>query len=45
MPQKIRELIANLKKANFYEFFGAGKGSHRKYSHEEYHGAVTISGW
>jgi predicted RNA binding protein YcfA (HicA-like mRNA interferase family) len=37
MPQKIRELITNLKKAGFYEIYGAGKGSHRKYTHEEYH--------
>jgi len=44
MPQKIRELITNLKKAGFYEIYGAGKGSHRKYTHEVYHGAVTVSG-
>jgi len=44
MPQKIRELITNLKKAGFYEIYGAGKGSHRKYTHAVYYGAVTISG-
>jgi len=42
--QKIRELIANLKKADFYEISGAGKGAHRKYTHNDYYGAVTISG-
>ena len=44
MPRKIRELIANLKKAGFYEILGAGKEAHRKYTHEEYPGAVTVSG-
>ncbi len=44
MPQKIRELIANLKKAGFYEVSGAGKGSHRKYAHGGYSGVVTVSG-
>jgi predicted RNA binding protein YcfA (HicA-like mRNA interferase family) len=44
MPKKIRELIANLKKAGFYEISGAGKGAHRKYSHKDYSGAVTLSG-
>jgi len=43
MPKKIRELLANLKKAGFYEISGAGKGSHRKYTHEKYFGAVTVS--
>ena len=44
MPKKIRELIKNLKKAGFYEISGSGKGSHRKYVHAKYLGAVTISG-
>ena len=44
MPRKIRELIANLKKAGFYEISSAGKGSHRKYTHGKYLGAVTMSG-
>lgn len=44
MPRKIRELIHDLKKAGFYEIPGTGKGSHRKFSHTEFAGAVTISG-
>lgn len=30
--------------AGFYEIPGAGKGSHRKFSHARYPGAVTLSG-
>jgi predicted RNA binding protein YcfA (HicA-like mRNA interferase family) len=44
MPQKIRELIRNLKQAGFYEIPGGGKGSHRKFTHAKYAGAVTLSG-
>ena len=43
MPRKIRELISDLRAAGFSETAG-GKGSHRKYSHERYPGAVTVSG-
>ncbi len=43
MPKKVRELIKDLKKAGFYEMTG-GKGSHRKFTHINYPGAVTISG-
>ena len=43
MPRKIRELIRDLKDAGFEEIHG-GKGSHRKFVHEKYSGAVTISG-
>jgi predicted RNA binding protein YcfA (HicA-like mRNA interferase family) len=43
VPRKIRELIRDLKTAGFYEMAG-GKGSHRKFGHEKYPGAVTISG-
>lgn len=43
MPRKVRELIADLKKAGFRETSG-GKGSHRKFLHSAYAGAVTISG-
>ncbi len=43
MPRKIRELIQDLKNAGFYEIAG-GKGSHRKFIHKNYAGAVTISG-
>ncbi len=44
MPRKIRSLIQDLKNAGFFEMTRAGKGSHRKYIHETYAGAVTISG-
>ena len=44
MPCKIRELIRDLKQAGFEEISGAGKGSHRKFVHERYSGAVTLSG-
>ena len=43
MPRKIRELVEDLRKANFYEISG-GKGSHRKFTHAKYAGAVTLSG-
>lgn len=43
MPRKIKELIQDLKSAGFYEITG-GKGSHRKFVHKNYAGAVTISG-
>jgi len=43
MPRKIRELIEDLKEAGFYEISG-GKGSHRKFTHPQYSGAVTLSG-
>lgn len=36
MPRKIRELVKDLQ--------GAGKGSHRKFVHREFSGAVTLSG-
>ncbi len=44
MAKKIRELIQELIEAGFYEIKGTGKGSHRKYTHAIYPGAVTISG-
>lgn len=44
MARKIRELIQDLKRAGFYEFPGSGKGSHRKFTHVKYAGAVTLSG-
>ena len=43
MPRKLRELIQTLKGAGFYEISG-GKGSHRKFVHKNYAGAVTLSG-
>ena len=33
-----------MKGAGFYEISGGGKGSHRKFVHKNYAGAVTISG-
>jgi predicted RNA binding protein YcfA (HicA-like mRNA interferase family) len=42
MSKKIRELIQYLVESGFYEI--KGKGSHRKYKHALYPGAVTISG-
>jgi predicted RNA binding protein YcfA (HicA-like mRNA interferase family) len=44
MPRKIRELIQDLREAGFYEILGGGKGSHRKWTHARYAGAVTLSG-
>lgn len=43
MPRKIRELISALKSVGFCEISG-GKGSHRKFTHHNYPGAVTLSG-
>ncbi|NBC46627.1 MAG: addiction module toxin, HicA family [Gammaproteobacteria bacterium] len=44
MPQKIRELVKALTDSGFTEISGAGKGSHRKFVHPKYRGAVTLSG-
>jgi predicted RNA binding protein YcfA (HicA-like mRNA interferase family) len=44
MPRKVRELIQDLKKAGFREMSGGGKGSHRKFTHPNFPGAVTLSG-
>jgi predicted RNA binding protein YcfA (HicA-like mRNA interferase family) len=44
MPRKIRDLIRELRDAGFYEIKGGGKGSHRKFIHPKYPGAVTLSG-
>lgn len=44
MPRKIRELLRDLEKAGFSQIRGGGKGSHRKYIHPRYSGAVTVSG-
>ena len=43
MPRRIRKLIEDLTQAGFYEIAG-GKGSHRKFTHLRYRGAVTLSG-
>lgn len=42
MPRKIRELIADLERAGFFNH--GGKGSHRKYKHPRGTTFVTISG-
>lgn len=44
MPRKVRELIADLLAHGFAEIASGGKGSHRKFVHERYRGAVTVSG-
>jgi predicted RNA binding protein YcfA (HicA-like mRNA interferase family) len=44
MPRKIRQLVKDLSDAGFELVTSAGKGSHRKYKHENYSGIVTISG-
>lgn len=43
MPRKVRELVRDLLDAGFSEVSG-GKGSHRKFTHDRYAGAVTLSG-
>ncbi len=40
---KGQRTIRDLNEAGFYEIWG-GKGSHRKFSHARYPGAVTLSG-
>ncbi len=42
MPRKLRELIADLKKAGFVD--RGGKGSHRNFTHSRCALPVTISG-
>ncbi|WP_353566915.1 type II toxin-antitoxin system HicA family toxin [Haloferula sargassicola] len=44
MPRKIRELVEDLHAAGFELVSGAGKGSHRKFIHPDFAGAVTLSG-
>ncbi|HAO33336.1 MAG TPA: type II toxin-antitoxin system HicA family toxin [Candidatus Competibacter sp.] len=44
MPKKIRDLIQELRNAGFSQISGGGKGSHRKFTHAKYAGAVTVSG-
>jgi predicted RNA binding protein YcfA (HicA-like mRNA interferase family) len=43
MPRKIRQLIADLEQAGFVPISG-GKGSHRKFRHPRFPGAVILSG-
>ena len=44
MPRKVRELVQDLVESGFYEIARGGKGSHRKFTHARYSGAVTLSG-
>lgn len=44
MPRKLRELVKDLRDAGFTLVPGGGKGSHRKFTHAKYEGAVTLSG-
>jgi len=43
MPRKIRQLVSDLERAGFALIPG-GKGSHRKFRHPKYSGAVILSG-
>jgi predicted RNA binding protein YcfA (HicA-like mRNA interferase family) len=43
MPRKIRQLIADLEQSGFALTPG-GKGSHRKFRHPRFPGAVILSG-
>ncbi len=42
MPKKIRELIANLKRADFV--LDRQNGSHRQFKHPNWKGVITVSG-
>ena len=42
MPRKVRELIADLKRAGFT--LDRQKGSHRQFKHPKLGGVVTVSG-
>ena len=44
MPRKVRELVKELRAAGFDQVGRAGKGSHRKFVHDKYPGALTVSG-
>jgi predicted RNA binding protein YcfA (HicA-like mRNA interferase family) len=43
MPRKIRQLVSDLERAGFALSSG-GKGSHRKFRHPQYAGAIILSG-
>ena len=43
MPRKIRELVSDLERAGFALVDG-GRGSHRKFRHPRFPGAVILSG-
>jgi predicted RNA binding protein YcfA (HicA-like mRNA interferase family) len=42
MPRKIRELVADLRKAGFY--LDRQAGSHRQFKHARLAGVITVSG-
>jgi predicted RNA binding protein YcfA (HicA-like mRNA interferase family) len=44
LPRKVRELVKDLMDVGFAMVPGGGKGSHRKFTHPNYSGAVTLSG-
>jgi predicted RNA binding protein YcfA (HicA-like mRNA interferase family) len=44
VPRKIRELVKELRDAGFTLVPGGGRGSHRKLTHANYEGIVTLSG-
>ena len=44
MPRKVRDLVKDLLDAGFRIVPGGGKGPHRKFTHADYPGAVTLSG-
>ncbi|MBI4023531.1 MAG: type II toxin-antitoxin system HicA family toxin [Verrucomicrobia bacterium] len=43
MPRKIRQLVADLERTGFVLVPG-GKGSHRKFRHAKFPGAIILSG-
>jgi predicted RNA binding protein YcfA (HicA-like mRNA interferase family) len=43
MPRKIRQLVSDLERAGFASSPG-GRGSHRKFRHPRFAGAVILSG-
>jgi predicted RNA binding protein YcfA (HicA-like mRNA interferase family) len=43
VPRKIRQLVTDLETAGFV-VVGGGKGSHRKFRHPRFRGAVILSG-
>ena len=44
MPRKVRQLVHDLRSAGFELVTDGGKGSHRKFIHPRFPGAVTITG-
>jgi predicted RNA binding protein YcfA (HicA-like mRNA interferase family) len=44
MPRKVRQLLADYRRAGFTIVVSGGKGSHRKAIHPLLPGSVTISG-